>query len=137
MIQLDAGQRRPSAVTTRLLSAARLLPRGRWRVVHWLAQKDPALQRLNLRNPGVPISFLGDLRIKSCIPHFLGNASGGRRLIEFLPRIVQQGDIVFGVGTNIGLMSTLIAHCAEPQGRVVSIEPNPRLIELLNDGIGK
>ncbi len=46
-------------------------------------------------------------------------------------QLVRSGDLFVDVGANVGFMSLLAARQVGPTGRVVSFEPNPRLVERL------
>ena len=52
-------------------------------------------------------------------------------LCGFAKEFVRSGHIVWDVGANVGLFSFVAAHLAGPNGRVVSIEPDVWLIQLL------
>lgn len=44
---------------------------------------------------------------------------------------VKPGAVVWDIGANVGLFSTAAAHLAGPSGRVVAVEPDPFLVQLL------
>jgi FkbM family methyltransferase len=50
-------------------------------------------------------------------------------------RYVKPGDIVFDIGSNIGLWSLLLAEVVGPHGRVESFEPIPNTIKSLKTNI--
>src|SRR5687767_6759239 len=45
--------------------------------------------------------------------------------------LVRPGDVVFDIGTNIGLHTALLSRLTGPTGRVYAFEPNPQLTECL------
>lgn len=52
-------------------------------------------------------------------------------LISFCREFVRPGLVVWDLGGNIGLFSFAAAHRAGPEGRVVTIEPDPFLAQLI------
>ena len=68
----------------------------------------------------------------------LGKAqAGGWRLdlLEFLDRFLKPGDVVYDVGSNIGLFSVFAAKKVTGQGRVLAFEPNPETCRYLQENI--
>jgi len=77
--------------------------RGKW---------DKCHRRVDLRNWSERLTF------------FL------RRYYEMPPQLmlieaVRQGDTVVDIGSNVGMITTLVAHLVGPSGRVEAFEPNP------------
>jgi FkbM family methyltransferase len=50
---------------------------------------------------------------------------------ETLHRLIDPGDLVVDVGANVGYLTSLAAARAGSDGRVVGLEPHPRVFELL------
>lgn len=46
---------------------------------------------------------------------------------ECLARLVEEGDVVYDVGANIGQMTCISSRRAGPRGKVVSFEPHPEI----------
>lgn len=61
--------------------------------------------------------------------------SGGWRpdVTEFLDRELHDGDVVYDVGSNIGVWSVFAARRVGANGRVIAFEPEPKTYEYLND----
>lgn len=55
----------------------------------------------------------------------------------FLRDLVQPGDTVIDVGANIGSITLALADAVGPAGRVLSIEPHPRLFRSLKANIAR
>jgi FkbM family methyltransferase len=53
----------------------------------------------------------------------------------FLKRVLKPGDLVVDVGANIGLITIEAGGLVGPAGRVISIEPNPRIGSYLKKNI--
>jgi FkbM family methyltransferase len=45
------------------------------------------------------------------------------------------GGVMVDVGANVGYFTLLAAHCVGPAGRVVAVEPHPRLCEILRRNV--
>ena len=56
---------------------------------------------------------------------------------ELIARLVQPGDTVLDVGANCGQMTSLMAVCAGPSGRVMSFEPHPVNFDLLAKNVAQ
>ena len=54
--------------------------------------------------------------------------SGTRRVLQCL---LEPGDVCVDAGAHIGLLTVVMAHAVLPAGRVIAIEPTPRLAALL------
>jgi len=68
----------------------------------------------------------------------LGKAQTGRwrlDVLEFLDRRLKPGDVVYDVGSNIGLFSIFAARKVTEQGRVFAFEPNPETFSYLQENI--
>jgi FkbM family methyltransferase len=66
----------------------------------------------------------------------IGKAGSGRwrlEVTEFLGRELRDGDVVYDVGSNIGVFSVFAARRVGPRGRVIAFEPEPKTYEYLND----
>ncbi|MBL9037736.1 MAG: FkbM family methyltransferase, partial [Archangium sp.] len=55
--------------------------------------------------------------------------------IDFLSTLVSLGDTVVDVGANVGTHTTAFAHMVGPAGKVVAIEPQPAIFELLQNNV--
>lgn len=54
---------------------------------------------------------------------------------EFLEKVLEPGGLVVDVGANIGMISIQSAKLVGPAGRVIAIEPNPRIISYCKKNI--
>ncbi|MGB7161386.1 MAG: FkbM family methyltransferase [Tepidisphaeraceae bacterium] len=52
-------------------------------------------------------------------------------------RLVRPGDTVLDIGANLGLVTMLLSSLVGPEGRVHAFEPNPRMVELLQQSIDR
>ena len=68
----------------------------------------------------------------------LGKAQGGQwriEVIEFLDRRLHSGDVVYDVGSNIGVCSVFAARKVSAKGQVLAFEPGPETYQSLRDNI--
>jgi FkbM family methyltransferase len=72
-----------------------------------------------------------DLRDVGFAPHLMMEGYWEYWNSEFMWNTVKPGDICIDVGANHGYFSLLLADLAGPNGFLYSIEPNPRLFDLL------
>lgn len=56
-----------------------------------------------------------------------------RKITWICERIVRDGDIVLDIGANIGLITVLMSDLVGKNGHVHSFEPNPNLVQQLNE----
>lgn len=121
-----------------LLSVAKRVPRGYYRILKFAAERDPALQNMSLPLRDIPFSLRADLRESvfttlyrtGAIPHQIGFDLLCRRLLR-------PGDVVYDIGANIGYTTVLFSHIVGPEGQVVAVEPSPRSFSLLSRSIGE
>lgn len=64
-------------------------------------------------------------------PHFCLNGFWESWITLAIARILKPGMICVDVGANHGYYTLIMADAVETSGRVIAIEPNPKLIELL------
>lgn len=55
---------------------------------------------------------------------------------ETLHRLIDPGDLIVDVGANVGYLTSLAAVRAGSAGRVIAIEPQPAVFELLRANVG-
>lgn len=58
-----------------------------------------------------------------------GSHESGTRIV--LQSILEPGDVCVDAGAHIGILTVVMAHSVRPAGRVIAIEPTPRLAALL------
>lgn len=64
-------------------------------------------------------------------PHLIRDGFWEIWITQAMARILQPGMIAVDVGANVGYYTLLMANVVGAEGRVVALEPNPRLAELL------
>jgi FkbM family methyltransferase len=121
------------------LKIAKILPRGYWRVIRYLARYDRSLHdyeielrlckgrriRADLRESVyIPLFRYG------CFPHQLGED-------WICKRILKQGDLVFDVGANIGYPTVLFSDLVGDSGKVIALEPSRRAFRLLTRSVAE
>jgi predicted O-methyltransferase YrrM len=116
-----------------LLSIARWLPRGYWRIASLAAKNDQALWDIRLPIKAVANAEIrADLRESVYMPIFkhgcFTHQVGENRLCMAL---IKPGDIVYDVGANIGYTTLLFSHAVGATGTVIAFEPAPRIFRLL------
>lgn len=132
---IASAQRSELPLLARILrSFYRTNLRGRTRVTMLLARHAKSLQAVPIRIAGHPLFYV-DLRQLSS--HFwLIGTPFAHSPIEIdeqsvMRRFVRDGDVVFDIGANIGVHTTLLSQLAGPMGRVVAFEPNTELLPAL------
>lgn len=114
------------------LSAAlvRRLPVGRYRLANWLGQwQTPAFWART------PLKLGGRLfacYLRDCIArdvYFTGSYEPQETAL--VQRLLRPGMTFVDVGANWGFFTLLAAHCTGATGRVIALEPDPRLFALL------
>ena len=78
---------------------------------------------------GVKVVVSPDAALKYLKP---GSAAFSRGLLEFAREFVQSGQVVWDIGANVGIFSYAAAFRAGPSGRVLAVEPDRFLVELLD-----
>lgn len=71
----------------------------------------------------------------SITPHLVRDGWFDRDLTRFLARSLREGCFFIDVGANFGTYSLLAAAIVGPAGRVISIEANQRIAEMLNENL--
>ena len=108
----------------------RRLPRGRYRAMNWLCRRPPA--PFSLRWPRELGGFVTSCDLRDSIARevcFTGRYEPAETAL--LNSILKPGMIFVDVGANWGYFTLLAAGKVGPSGRVLSLEPDPRLFRLL------
>jgi FkbM family methyltransferase len=71
--------------------------------------------------------FFVDSRDIGLAPHLMLDGYWEMWCTEFMLRRIRPGQTVWDVGANFGYYAVLMADLVGPQGKVVALEPNPRL----------
>lgn len=71
--------------------------------------------------------MLVDARDIALSPHLMLDGYWEMWTTEFMLHHVRPGMVAVDVGANLGYFSVLLADIVGPQGRVIAVEPNPRL----------
>jgi len=74
--------------------------------------------------------FLVDSRDLGLAPHLLLDGYWEAWCTEFMLRRIAPGQVAWDVGANLGYYAVLMADLVGAEGRVLALEPNPRLAEL-------
>ena len=124
---------RPALLSRLLLPLARVAPRGGFRLVRWLAARDPALRSYPVRLELLPgRCVLADLRESICYPLWRYGCYPWQLAEDRLSlRFLRPGDTVWDIGANIGYTALLYAHAVGAQGHVLAVEPGRRSFAIL------
>lgn len=74
--------------------------------------------------------MLVDGRDIALSPHLMLDGYWEMWTTTFMLRHAAPGMVAIDVGANLGYFSVLLAHLVGPTGRVIAVEPNPRLAQL-------
>lgn len=74
--------------------------------------------------------FLVDGRDIALAPHLMLDGYWEMWCTEYMLAHIRPGMVVIDVGANLGYFSVLLADLVGPDGRVVAVEPNPRMAQL-------
>lgn len=74
--------------------------------------------------------FLADSRDLGLSPHLLLDGYWEFWCTDFMLQRIRPGQVVWDVGANLGYYAVLMADLVGPAGRVLAVEPNPRLAQL-------
>jgi FkbM family methyltransferase len=108
----------------RLIASA---PHGRSRLGRLISKRYPTSQVFNLVGNLSDIS----LYLDTSDPFQADMAYGAyqNQVIEQMLALVRPGDVVLTAGAQIGYVPIALAHAVGPQGKVITFEPDPRMIE--------
>lgn len=76
-----------------------------------------------------------DLRDVGFVPHLMFEGCWEYWITEFIWRNVRPGQVALDLGANHGYYTILLADLVGPEGKVHAFEPNPRLVELLEQNV--
>ncbi|WP_368415597.1 FkbM family methyltransferase [Falsiroseomonas sp.] len=74
--------------------------------------------------------FLVDSRDLGLSPHLMLDGYWESWCTEFMLRRIRRGQVAWDIGANLGYYAVLMADLVGPEGRVLALEPNPRLATL-------
>jgi FkbM family methyltransferase len=74
--------------------------------------------------------FLVDSRDLGLSPHLMLDGYWEAWCTEFMLRRIRRGQVAWDVGANLGYYTVLMADIVGSEGRVLALEPNPRLATL-------
>jgi hypothetical protein len=115
-------------------SAIRTLPFGRYHLANVLARFSPGPFRAHLPSDLGGAAFVCDLQDTiSREVCFTGRYEPQETQLAL--RLLKPGMSVVDVGANWGYFSLVSAHCVGPTGRVLSLEPHPRLSSMLAENV--
>lgn len=117
-----------------ILQIVKKIPRGYWRIMRFVAQRDPELwdypiklkidEKLVLRADLRESVYMGIFR-NGYIPHQYG-------LDILFSKLIKCGETVYDVGANIGYTAMVLSRCVGTSGKVIAVEPSPRTFALLS-----
>jgi FkbM family methyltransferase len=74
--------------------------------------------------------FLVDSRDLGLSPHLMLDGYWESWCTEFMLRRIRRGQVAWDIGANLGYYAVMMADLVGPEGRVLALEPNPRLATL-------
>ena len=108
----------PSVIKlARRLGLRRLLRKG----YYWWARPRHGI--LRLRIAGIPLQFRVHTSEELRVLESEGGAGGEGRVLDLLVSFLRPGDVVYDIGSNVGLYAVLLAKRVGAQGLVVAFEP--------------
>lgn len=114
--------------------------RGATRLTYLLARRFKSLQEVPIEIPGWKPVYI-DLRLGNAHLLLMESPYSGlwRELdeVNVMQRFVQNGDVAFDIGANIGLHSMLLSNLIGPQGKLHAFEPNSELVHALSRTIAE
>jgi len=63
--------------------------------------------------------------------HILFRGCHEPEIVNLIQRTVRAGDVCLDIGANVGAHALVMARAAGPSGRVIAVEPHPRIYERL------
>ncbi|MEM1051509.1 MAG: FkbM family methyltransferase, partial [Pseudomonadota bacterium] len=76
--------------------------------------------------------FLGLGNDLSLTPYMIADGYWEYWLSKHFARVINKGDTILDIGANLGYYSILAGALTGKHGRVVAVEPNPELSELIH-----
>jgi FkbM family methyltransferase len=74
--------------------------------------------------------FFADGRDHGLSPHLILDGYWEYWCTDFMLRRIRPGQVAWDVGANLGYYALLMSDLVGPEGRVLALEPNPRLADL-------
>ena len=112
---------RPEVIkVARWLGLRRLLRKG----YYWWARPRQGI--LGLRIAGIPLQFRVHTSEELRVLESVGGAGGEERVLELLVSFLGPGDVVYDIGSNVGLYAVLLAKTVGARGLVVAFEPQEK-----------
>jgi len=112
----------------------RCLPLGRYRLIHWLACRPPPAFEMRLPERLGGASFRCNLR-DAIAREVCFTGLYEPQETALVQAFLRPGMTFVDVGANWGYFTLLAAHLVGSSGRVVSLEPDPRLFASLTDNL--
>lgn len=117
-----------------LLPIAKVIPRGYWRIIRFIANRDPDLWNYPLElRLDKNLVIRADLRESVYTGIYRhGNIPHQHGLDIVFSNLIRSGETVFDIGANIGYTAMVLSHYVGPNGKVVAVEPSPKTFALLS-----
>jgi FkbM family methyltransferase len=121
---------RPSVIKlARWLGLRAILRRG----YYWWARPSDGILKLQIA--GVAVQFHVHNAEELRVLESEGGAGGERQVLELLVRFLRAGDVVYDVGSNVGLYTVLLAKAVGDQGSVIAFEPQHECFAHLGENL--
>jgi len=100
---------------------------------YWWARPHNGILRLQIA--GVPLQFRVHTPEELRVLESEGGAGGEGRILELLVAFLKPGDVVYDVGSNVGLYTVLLAKAVGDQGNVIAFEPQRQCFAHLRENL--
>lgn len=112
------------------------LPMGRYRMTHWLRHSSKSTFLMHIANETSDYSFVCDLR-DSISREVCFTGSYEPQETALVSSILKPDSVFVDVGANWGYFTLLAANLISDNGVVLSLEPDPRLFQILDSNIAR
>lgn len=117
-------------------SVVKRLPAGRYRAIHGLCRRPPSPFLMRMPGEMGGYVYLCDLR-DAIAREVCFTGMYGPQETSIFRALLRPGMTFVDVGANWGYFSLLASHLVGDGGRVVSLEPDPRLFPVLSENVAR
>lgn len=131
----DHNELRPAPLWASIAATVtRRLPRGKSRIIEWIGRGSK--HRFIARMPAQLGAYFFDCSLRDMVARnvFLAGCYATQE-ISFLRGVLQRGMTFVDVGANWGLFTLVARHLVGNEGRVLALEPDPRLFRKLKSNL--